>query len=521
MSLADELLADLEDLAGSEEEELVQEVVGDNKSTNGINNNNNSYYATLVNDIEELGNGNGTDAESDESKLEDLATLLGSEKMKNILANISKLPKERQGEVTGLIEEDPEYTLVIDANNLTIEIANEITIVHKFVRDIYHERFADLEQIVPETMSYIRVIHTIGNSLDISTFKLDDIIPSNIQMILSVNASTVKGKELSEKKLEKINKACNMAFELEDSIKLINEFVESRMAFISPNLSQIVGPSTAAKLMGAVGGITSLAKMPSCNVQVVGQVKGIKNGLSGVSNIPHCGFIYFCELVDPLPVEYKKKASKIIAAKAVLAARIDAAHQHSDGSKGIEMKQGIQKKIEKMLEPTQGKLEKALPRPDEARKNRRGGKRARKMKAKYAQTDVDKAMNRMKFGEIQENVLQTDLGFDLGMLGKGGSGRIRTSTIDSKTRVTITKRMQRELARQRAMGGVQTSISQQQGGSRGGSSTISGTSSSVVYSKDIGLEINNPNANEKISEIEGKYFSSKANFKNKRLKKQT
>ena len=82
--------------------------------------------------------------------------------------------------------------------------------------------------------------------------------------------------------------------------------------------------------------------------------------------------------------------------------------------------------------------------------------------------------------------------------------------------------MQRELARQRAMGGGQTSISQHQ--QRSGAQTntagsnVSGTSSSVVYSKDIGLEIINPDANEKISEIEGKYFSAKANFKNKRRK---
>jgi len=55
------------------------------------------------------------------------------------------------------------------------------------------------------------------------------------------------------------------------------------MTFIAPNLSQIVGSTVAAKLMGnnnlvlrefhwsitgIAGGLTSLSKMPACNIQV-------------------------------------------------------------------------------------------------------------------------------------------------------------------------------------------------------------------------------------------------------------
>lgn len=46
------------------------------------------------------------------------------------------------------------------------------------------------------------------------------------------------------------------------------QYVESRMVFIAPNLTNIVGASTAAKLIGIAGGLTALSKMPSCNVQV-------------------------------------------------------------------------------------------------------------------------------------------------------------------------------------------------------------------------------------------------------------
>ena len=40
------------------------------------------------------------------------------------------------------------------------------------------------------------------------------------------------------------------------------------MNVLAPNLSTIVGTTTAAKLLGVAGGLTGLAKMPACNVHV-------------------------------------------------------------------------------------------------------------------------------------------------------------------------------------------------------------------------------------------------------------
>lgn len=55
---------------------------------------------------------------------------------------------------------------------------------------------------------------------------------------------------LTDEELAEIREACDMAIELNASKLKIYEFVESRMTFIAPNLSYIIGASTAAKLMG-------------------------------------------------------------------------------------------------------------------------------------------------------------------------------------------------------------------------------------------------------------------------------
>ena len=84
-------------------------------------------------------------------------------------------------------------------------------------------------------------------------------------------------------------------------------------------------------------------------------------------------------------------------------------------------------KFDKWFEPAQQKQTKALPVPLEAPRKKRGGRRARKMKERLGMTDMRKYANRMNFGEIGDDVDQSDLGVDLGQLqtkGASGSGKV-------------------------------------------------------------------------------------------------
>lgn len=114
--------------------------------------------------------------------------------------------------------------------------------------------------------------------------------------------------------------ACDTALELENFKKRIYSYVESRMTFIAPNLSILVGAPIAAKLMGKLktsfsswlwlmhtkllgvaGGLTALSKMPSCNVQVLGNQKRTLSGFSQTNVIPHTGFIFHSPIVQDTP----------------------------------------------------------------------------------------------------------------------------------------------------------------------------------------------------------------------------
>lgn len=93
----------------------------------------------------------------------------------------------------GTVEDDPEYQLIVEANNILLEIDQEIGIVHKFVRDRYCQRFPELEQLVLNPIDYIRTVKTIQNDLDLSKVDLTEVLAPATIMVVSVTASTTQG----------------------------------------------------------------------------------------------------------------------------------------------------------------------------------------------------------------------------------------------------------------------------------------------------------------------------------------
>lgn len=126
-------------------------------------------------------------------------------------------------------------------------------------------------------------------------------------------------------------------------------YVSSRMNVLAPNLSAIVGTTTAAKLLGVAGGLGGISKMPACNVhvcqpsvhssdlrlpflsQLLGAQKKIAAGFSSVTQRRHTGFIFQSEIVTQTPPEYQLRVQRTVGAKAVLAARMDLERQKRDG----------------------------------------------------------------------------------------------------------------------------------------------------------------------------------------------
>eukprot|EP00112_Aurelia_sp_Birch-Aquarium-sp1_P018748 Seg4521.3 transcript_id=Seg4521.3/GoldUCD/mRNA.D3Y31 product="U4/U6 small nuclear ribonucleoprotein Prp31" protein_id=Seg4521.3/GoldUCD/D3Y31 len=506
MSLADELLADLEEIdddggAGDGDMETEGMEVDSIKNVD-----NSGGQAALL--------GQGTIGVKTVAKLRDSERLKGVlDRMEEFLQN----PRSRES-VLGPVEMDPEYLLIVEANNLTVEIDNEIAIIHKYCRDHYCKRFPELESLVPGALDYLNTIYSLGNKLEASKIETLEFLPAATRMVVSVTASTTQGEILEQAEVDLLMEACEMATDLTDAKIKIFQYVESRMSFIAPNLSIIIGASTAAKIMGVAGGLTVLSKMPACNILLLGAQKKTLSGFSSTSTLPHTGFIYFSDLVQDVPPHLRRKAARLVSAKCCLAARIDSFHESLDATLGRKFLEEIEKKLDKMQEPPPVKEAKALPRPDDPVRQKRGGRRVRKMKEKFAVTEMRRQANRMKFGELGEDMYQSDIGYGLGTLGKDGSGKVRNATVDKKTQVSISKRLQRNLAAMGQTYGGRSTVRGQTTSVRtqiSARSQVAGTASSVAFSAVDGLEIVNPHAAEnRAQEANAKYFSNQSGFFN-------
>ncbi|CAG8647296.1 17579_t:CDS:10 [Acaulospora morrowiae] len=489
MSLADELLADL-DFADSRDEGAEEEndELGDVRMRD-LEETEEEY----MEDEEEAGKQQFQAEMTNVMDVRKVAKLLGSRQMKDVLTKMEQLKNTRRdhNQILGPVEEDPEYKLIVQANNLTVDIDSEILVVHKFIRDHYAKKFPELESLVLNPLDYTRAVKAIGNEMDLTKIDLRSILPSATVMVVTVTGSTTNGQSLTEEESKIVSDACDMALELDAAKRTILEYVESRMTLIAPNLSAIVGSTTAAKLLGQAGGLSALCKMPACNVMLIGFQKKLSTGFSNVTTPRHTGYLFQSDLIQRTPPDLRIKAQKIVAAKCTLAARMDRTHESPDGSFGRTLREQIDKKLEKLQEPPPTKTVKPLPVPDEGPKKRRAGKKVRRMKEAYAVTELRKAQNRMAFGVAEDETGSFDKTKGLGLIGQS-SGKIRAAVADPRVKAKAPKRHQ----------------------FMGSSGATSGLSSSLAFTPVQGIELINPDeAQKKAREANDRYFGGGAFLK--------
>jgi U4/U6 small nuclear ribonucleoprotein PRP31 len=239
MSLADELLADLEDgdddyedqmLAPSAPPTITGSTTADTNTTTGDT---------------PMDTTNGDQSGAQYLSVRSLAKLMDSADLSRVMSEIhakqtsSESQDMRKSQIDGPVESHPEYKLIVDANNMAVECDNDITVCHKFVRDKYAKRFPELESLVPSAMEYVMTVQELGNELNRAKTSavMAQFLTQATIMVVSVTASTTQGQTLTDEELRYVREACDIAVRLNEYKLKIYEFVESRMSFIAPNLS--------------------------------------------------------------------------------------------------------------------------------------------------------------------------------------------------------------------------------------------------------------------------------------------
>jgi U4/U6 small nuclear ribonucleoprotein PRP31 len=387
------------------------------------------------------------------------------------------------------------------ANKFVAEIDEQIKAIHKAVRSKYSYRFPELK--VPDPMQYIITVQLLGNrpdrvSDDNVKEQLSEVLEPKMLLLVTMSASTTQGVKLEHEEMDKITRACAVAIHLANLRTKLLSFVEKNMTVIAPNLSVILGAPIAAKLMGLAGGLMNLAMMPSCNIPILGSHK-LSNIELDFNAPPRVGLIYECDLIQQIPFDHtkdvRKRAVKWVANKLVLAARCDVSKSDPEGKAGRKLREEIESKINKELEPPPKKAPRPLPAPIEKTGKKRGGKRSRRMKERYAITELRKAANRINFGDVGDDAYQDDLG--LGRSQLKSIQKLRGPQINEKTRIRLSKGAQKKLAKANQQQQQQQKNQQQNGANDGPKNSANNTEEKtciILKPDEQGLQIFNPKA---------------------------
>ena len=148
-------------------------------------------------------------------------------------------------------------------------------------------------------------------------------------------------------------------------------------------------------------------------------------------------------------------------------------------------------KFEKWNEPPKARTKKALPIPEEKRKARRGGKRVRRFKERFAMTELRAQQNKIKVSLDEGEYGDSAMGNDQGMVGVKDSGKLRAPI--KKQAKLLSKKLQK--------------VVQQSSGQ------TNGLSSSLIFTPVQGIELVNPNAAaERVKEANNKWFNANSGF---------
>ena len=187
-------------------------------------------------------------------------------------------------------------------------------------------------------------------------------------------SSQSMGAEISFADEELLRALANNICSLYDTRRYIENYINTSMGSVAPNLCNITGASLAARLMSMAGSLQKLAAFPSSTVQVIGANRALFKHLRSRAPSPKHGIIFNNPIIKNAPWWQRGKLARTLASKISLAARTD----FYSGELEPSIKEALDKKVEH-IRSTNPNPPKREPKPQSKGK---GGKKTHKGKRK-------------------------------------------------------------------------------------------------------------------------------------------
>lgn len=107
------------------------------------------------------------------------------------------------------------------------------------------------------------------------------------------------------------------------SSKAIEKALEERVPAEVPNVSALLGPLLAARMIAQAGGLERLARLPASTIQVLGAERAFFEHLRGHAPPPRHGLLFLHPDIQSAPRNARGKLARALAGKVAIAARLD------------------------------------------------------------------------------------------------------------------------------------------------------------------------------------------------------
>merc|ERR1712117_505957 len=203
-------------------------------------------------------------------------------------------------------------------------------------------------KIVTDNLAYVRTVQAMGMRENASQADLSDILPEEVETAVKEAAEISMGTEISEIDLLNIKHLCGQVVEIQEYREQLWSYLKNRMIAIAPNLTTLVGELVGARLISHAGSLMNLAKHPASTVQILGAEKALFKALKTKHDTPKYGLIYHAQLVGQASSKLKGKVSRMLAAKAAIATRVDALGEETNTDLGIEHRAKVESRIRQL-----------------------------------------------------------------------------------------------------------------------------------------------------------------------------
>ena len=216
-------------------------------------------------------------------------------------------------------------TMVIQAVGLLDELDKEINTYAMRVKEWYGWHFPELQGILSDNAQYSKLVLKCGMRPNFAKNDLSDILDDETTEAAVKEAAEVSmGTEIAELDIINIQALAEQVLSMTEYRAQLFEYLKNRMNAIAPNLTILVGELVGARLISHAGSLMNLAKQPASTVQILGAEKALFRALKTKHDTPKYGLIYHASLIGQAAPKHKGKISRVLAAKASLAIRVDA-----------------------------------------------------------------------------------------------------------------------------------------------------------------------------------------------------